>query len=80
VAAAKGAGSFPPAGVAACFAALVAGTAGTVYQKRHGEQIPLLSGTAVQYAAAALALLLAAGARVSRELGAMSWPPARSTG
>jgi len=62
VAAAKGAGSFPPAAVAACFAALVAGTAGTVYQKRHGDEIPLLTGTSFQYAAAALALLLAAGA------------------
>jgi len=62
VAAATGAGSFPPAAVGACFVALVAGTAGTVYQKRHGDEIPLLSGTAVQYAAAALALLLAAGA------------------
>lgn len=62
VAAAAGVASFPPAGVAACFVALAAGTAGTLYQKRHGDEIPLLSGTAVQYAAAALVLLLAAGA------------------
>ncbi len=60
--AASAAGSFPQSGVAACFAALAAGTAGTVYQKRHGDTIPLLSGTAVQYAAAALALLLGAAA------------------
>jgi drug/metabolite transporter (DMT)-like permease len=50
---------FPPAGVLACFVALAAGTAGTIYQKRHGDAIPLLSGTAVQYAAAATVLLLA---------------------
>ncbi|MFN2517573.1 MAG: DMT family transporter [Jatrophihabitantaceae bacterium] len=62
VAAATGAASFPPVGIAACVLALLAGTAGTLYQKRHGDQIPLLSGTAVQYAAAALVLLLAAGA------------------
>lgn len=62
LAAARGAGSFPPAAVGACFVALLAGTAGTLYQKRHGAEIPLLSGTAVQYAAAALVLLLAAAA------------------
>lgn len=62
VAAAQGTAAFAPAAVAACFAALLAGTAGTLYQKRHGDEIPLLSGTAVQYAAAALALLLAASA------------------
>ena len=62
LAAAKGAGSFPPAALGACFVALLAGTAGTLYQKRHGGEIPLLSGTAVQYAAAALVLLLAAAA------------------
>jgi len=62
LAAASQAGSFPPVGVAACFVALAAGTAGTIYQKRHGDNIPLLSGTAVQYAAAALVLLLLATA------------------
>lgn len=62
VAAARGVASFPLSGVAACFLALAAGTAGTLYQKRHGNEIPLLSGTAVQYAAAALVLLLVAGA------------------
>jgi drug/metabolite transporter (DMT)-like permease len=51
-------GPLPVAGLAACVVALVAGTWGTVYQKRHGEVVPLLWGTAVQYAAAA-ALLLA---------------------
>lgn len=45
------------AGIAACFVALAAGTAGTIHQKRHGDGIPLLSGTAVQYAAAGLVLI-----------------------
>lgn len=62
VAAATGAASFPPLGVVACVLALFAGTAGTLYQKRHGDEIPLLSGTAVQYGAAAFVLLVAAGA------------------
>ena len=48
---ADGAGGLPLAGVVACLVALAAGTAGTLYQKRHGEGVPLLSGTAVQYAA-----------------------------
>ena len=61
-AAATAAGAIPPVGVAACLVALAAGTAGTLYQKRHGDQIPLLSGTTVQCAAAALVLLVAAGA------------------
>ena len=56
------AGALPPAGVVACLVALVAGTAGTLYQKRHGAAVPLLSGTAVQYAAASAVLLLAAAA------------------
>ena len=40
-------------GLLACAVALAAGTAGTLWQKRHGDGVPLLSGTAVQYAAAA---------------------------
>jgi len=68
LAAASQAGSFPPAGVVACFVALASGTAGTIYQKRHGDNIPLLSGTAVQYAAAALALLLVATATIGAVL------------
>lgn len=48
----------PVAGLVACLVALASGTVGTVYQKRHGDGIPLVWGTAVQYAAAA-ALLLA---------------------
>ncbi len=46
----------PLSGLLACLVALVAGTLGTVYQKRHGDGIPLVWGTAVQYAAAATAL------------------------
>lgn len=53
-------GSFAPAAVAACFVALVSGSAGTLWQKQHGDDIPLLGGTAVQYAAAATLLGLLA--------------------
>jgi drug/metabolite transporter (DMT)-like permease len=59
------AGSAEPlstAGVVACGVALVSGTLGTVYQKRHGDGIPLIWGTAVQYVAAAAVLLAIAGA------------------
>ena len=59
---ASDAGSLPAVGVLGCLVALATGTAGTLYQKRHGDQIPLLAGTAVQYAAAALALLVLAAA------------------
>lgn len=47
-------------GVLACLVALAGGTAGTLHQKRHGDGIPLLTGTAVQYVAAAALLLVAA--------------------
>jgi drug/metabolite transporter (DMT)-like permease len=62
IAEAGSAGSLPMAGVAACLVALASGTLGTVYQKRHGDRIPLVWGTAVQYAAAAAVLLGIAGA------------------
>ncbi len=53
--AADGAGAaLPVAGVAACALALAAGTGGTLYQHRHGERVPLLWGTAIQYAACTL--------------------------
>ncbi len=78
--AANGAGALPGIAVAACLVALAAGTAGTLYQKAHGDAIPLLSGTAVQYAAAAAVLLIAAGATESRDIrwtgqfiGALAW-------
>jgi drug/metabolite transporter (DMT)-like permease len=47
-------------GVLACFVALVSSTIGTIYQKRHGDKIPLVTGTAVQYAASSLVFLVAA--------------------
>jgi drug/metabolite transporter (DMT)-like permease len=50
----------PVAGVVACLVALASGTLGTVYQKRHGDRIPLVWGTSVQYAAAAAVLLAVA--------------------
>ncbi|HVD30007.1 MAG TPA: DMT family transporter [Mycobacteriales bacterium] len=54
--------SLPVAGVLSCLVALVSGTLGTVYQKRHGDGIPLIWGTAVQYAAATSLLLAVAAA------------------
>jgi drug/metabolite transporter (DMT)-like permease len=50
----------PVAGVVACLVALASGTLGTVHQKRHGDDIPLIRGTVVQYAAAAAVLGVAA--------------------
>jgi drug/metabolite transporter (DMT)-like permease len=58
IAAADSAEPLSTAGLAGCLVALASGTLGTVYQKRHGDGIPLVWGTAVQYVAAA-ALLLA---------------------
>jgi len=46
----------PPEGIAACLLALLGGTLGTLWHKRHGDGIPLLWGTAVQYAAAGAVL------------------------
>lgn len=43
--------ALPAAGLAACVLALAAGTGGTLYQHRHGENVPLLWGTAIQYGA-----------------------------
>ena len=54
--------ALPLAGLLGCGVALASGTAATLYQKRHGDGIPLVWGTAVQYAAASLLLLAAAGA------------------
>ena len=59
---AASADAFPVAGIVGCLVALVSGTLGTVFQKRHGDGIPLVSGTAVQYAAAALLLFAVAAA------------------
>ena len=52
--------SLPVAGLVACLVALAASTLGTVWQKRHGDGIPLVWGTTVQYAAAAALLFVAA--------------------
>jgi drug/metabolite transporter (DMT)-like permease len=60
IAAAGTAEPLSPAGLAACLVALASGTLGTVYQKRHGDGIPLVWGTAVQYTAAAAVLLAVA--------------------
>jgi len=57
--------ALPLAGLLACGVSLASGTAATLYQKRHGDGIPLVWGTAVQYAAASLLLLVAAGATES---------------
>ena len=53
---ADGSRDSPAEGVAACLLALLGGTLGTLWHKRHGDGIPLLWGTAVQYAAAAAVL------------------------
>jgi len=52
--------AMPVSGLVSCLVALVSGTLGTVYQKRHGDGIPLVRGTAEQYAAATTVLLAAA--------------------
>jgi drug/metabolite transporter (DMT)-like permease len=53
-------GAGPPpvtaASLAAVGIALVSTTLGTIYQKRHGGRMPLLSGTALQYVASGLAI------------------------
>ncbi len=65
-------GAVPTSGLLACVAALTAGTVATLYQKRHGDDVPLLWGTAVQYAAAAAILLPVA---VTTESTAVRWTP-----
>ena len=69
---ATAAARLPPTGLLACAAALAAGTAGTLWQKRHGDGVPLVSGTAVQYAAATALLALAAALT---ETGRIAWTP-----
>lgn len=73
-------GHIPLPGVVGCLLALVGGTAGTVWQKRHGDGIPLLWGTSVQYAVAAGALFVLSAATESRHIdwtrkfvGALIW-------
>ena len=66
------AGRLPGAGLLACLLALVGGTAGTLWQKQHGDGIPLLWGTCVQYGAAALVLTLLS---LATEAPRLSWTP-----
>ena len=46
-------GAVPTVGLLSCLVALAGGTVGTLWQKRHGDGIPLLAGTFMQYAVAA---------------------------
>ncbi len=64
--------ALPVDGIVACLVALGGGTAGTLWQKRHGDGIPLLWGTAVQYAGAAAVLL---GLAASTEPMRIDWTP-----
>ncbi len=47
-----------PAGIVACIISLVGITAGTLYQKRHAQGMDLRTGSAIQFAAAAIAMTL----------------------
>ena len=68
-----GHGTGSPAGVVACLVALGGISAGTLYQKRHGAQVDLLTGNVVQYAAAAC--LCGLGAAMA-EHWRIEWTPA----
>lgn len=48
--------SVPVVGITGLVVALAAGTSGTVFQKRFGDDVPLLPGTTVQYAASTAVL------------------------
>ena len=62
----------PVLGVLACVFALLTSTAGTVYQKRFGNEIPLVTGTTIQYAASSLVFLLGA---LTFERMPVNWTP-----
>ena len=64
--------ALPASGLLACLVALASGTAATLYQKRHGDGIPLVWGTAVQYTAAALVL---AAVALGTEQLRLDWTP-----
>jgi drug/metabolite transporter (DMT)-like permease len=73
-------GAVPTAGLIACLLALAGGTAGTLWQKRCGDGIPLLWGTSVQYGAATVVLAVASlaveeqhVAWTGRFVGALAW-------
>lgn len=70
--AASGSDALSVGGLAACLVALASGTTATLYQKRHGDGIPLVWGTAVQYAAASTLLLALA---VTTESMRIDWTP-----
>lgn len=53
--------------------ALLSTTIGTIYQKRHGARMPLLSGTALQFVAASLAMIPLA---LLFETNQINWVPA----
>jgi drug/metabolite transporter (DMT)-like permease len=65
-----GAVALPAAGVLACLVALASGTAGALHQQRGGAEVPLLAGTAVQYAACTVVFALLAPATESLRLRA----------
>lgn len=69
---AAGTGESSVAGLGACLLALLGGTLGTLWQKRHGDGIPLLWGTAVQYAAAAVVLGVLSAATEGQRI---DWTP-----
>lgn len=52
--------------------ALVGGTLGTLYQRQYGRELPLLSGTAVQFVAAGVLMLVAALGLETRQI---QWTP-----
>lgn len=60
----------PLSGLTGCVIALLSGTLATLQQKRYGDQIPLLAGTAVQYATAASLLFAIA---IATETRAIDW-------
>jgi drug/metabolite transporter (DMT)-like permease len=73
-------GAVPTAGLIGCLLALAGGTAGTLWQKRWGDGIPLLWGTSVQYGAATVVLAVASlavedqhVAWTARFVGALAW-------
>ena len=73
-------GTLPVRGVVACLVALAGGTLGTLWQKRYGDGVPLLWGTAVQYAAATVVLATLSAATeqprlafTPRLVGALVW-------
>jgi drug/metabolite transporter (DMT)-like permease len=58
--AADDADNVPATGLLGLVVALAAGTSGTVFQKRFGDDVPLLPGTSVQYAASTVVLVVLA--------------------